>query len=88
MNASSLSRNHFFQFLLMDETEFTPILEKVSPTDAEKAIDKTMKFLYEQGPEFGDVNEELKVLRKLHKKVKLLVVKNLRQVAFNTINSR
>ena len=72
----------------MDETEFTPILEKVSPTDAEKAIDKTMKFLNEQGPEFGDVNEELKVLRKLHKKVKLLVVKNLRQVAFNTINSR
>ena len=65
---------------MMDETEFTPILEKVSPTDAEKAIDKTMKFLYEQGPEFGDVNEELKVLRKLHKKVKLLVVKNLRQV--------
>ena len=80
MNASSLLRNHFFQFPLMDETEFTPILEKVSPTDAEKAIDKTMKFLYEQGPEFGDVNEELKVLRKLHKKVKLLVVKNLRQV--------
>ena len=65
---------------MMDETEFTLILEKVSPTDAEKAIDKTMKFLYEQGLEFGDVNEELKVLRKLHKKVKLLVVKNLRQV--------
>ena len=62
----------------------------MSPTDAEKAIYKTMKFLYEQGPEFGDVNEELKVLRKLHKKVKLLVVKNLRQVdlTFNTINSQ
>ncbi|GBB84041.1 hypothetical protein RclHR1_10690004 [Rhizophagus clarus] len=53
---------------MSDEIEFTPTLEKVSPTDAEKAIDKTMKFLYEQGPEFGDVNEELKVLRKLHKK--------------------
>ncbi|RIA98664.1 hypothetical protein C1645_731555 [Glomus cerebriforme] len=52
---------------MMDETEFTPILKKVSPTDAENAIDKTMKFLYEQGPEFGDVNEELKVLRKLQK---------------------
>ncbi|CAB4395671.1 unnamed protein product [Rhizophagus irregularis] len=45
---------------MMDETEFTPISEKVSPTDAEKAINKTIKFLYEQGPEFGDVNEELK----------------------------
>ncbi|GES93333.1 tigger transposable element-derived protein 6-like [Rhizophagus clarus] len=55
---------------MSDEIEFTPTLEKVSPTDAEKAIDKTMKFLYEQGPEFGDVNKELKVLRKLHKKVK------------------
>ncbi|CAB4402495.1 unnamed protein product [Rhizophagus irregularis] len=65
---------------MMDETEFTPISEKVSPTDAEKAIDKTIKFLYEQGPEFGDVNEELKVLRKLHKKVKLLVVNNLKQL--------
>jgi hypothetical protein len=39
-----------------------------------------MKFLYEQGPEFGKVNEEVKVLRKLHKKVKLLVVENLKQV--------
>ncbi|CAB5335074.1 unnamed protein product [Rhizophagus irregularis] len=65
---------------MMDETEFTPISEKVSPTDAEKAIDKTIKFLYEQGPEFGDVNKELKVLRKLHKKVKLLVVNNLKQL--------
>ncbi|UZO08972.1 uncharacterized protein OCT59_029214 [Rhizophagus irregularis] len=65
---------------MMDETEFTPISEKVSPTDAEKAIDKTIKFLYEQGLEFGDVNEELKVLRKLHKKVKLLVVNNLKQL--------
>ncbi|CAB4485162.1 unnamed protein product [Rhizophagus irregularis] len=62
---------------MMDET---PISEKVSPTDAEKAIDKTIKFLYEQGLEFGDVNEELKVLRKLNKKVKLLVVNNLKQL--------
>ena len=39
-----------------------------------------MKFLYEQGPEFGEVNEDLKVLRKLHNQVKLLVVRNLKQV--------
>ncbi|GBB92111.1 hypothetical protein RclHR1_19680001, partial [Rhizophagus clarus] len=76
---------------MSDKIEFMPTLEKVSLTDAEKAIDKTMKFLYEQEPEFGDVNEELKVLRKLHKKVKVLVVKNLRQVdliTFNMINSQ
>ncbi|PKY60479.1 hypothetical protein RhiirA4_484223 [Rhizophagus irregularis] len=66
---------------MMDKAKFTPISEKVSPTDAEKAIDKTIKFLYEQGLEFGDVNEELlKILRKLHKKVKLLVVNNLKQL--------
>src|SRR2546421_7716684 len=56
------------------------ITHKVSPVEAEKAISKTMKFLYEQGPEFGEVNEDLKVLRKLHNQVKLLVVRNLKQV--------
>ena len=61
-----------------DEIEFTPILEKVSPTEVETAIDKTIRFLYEQGPEFGEVNEELKILRKLHKQVKVLIVKNLK----------
>ena len=65
---------------IMDDDEFTPILEKVSLTEAENAADKMMRFLYEQEPEFGEVNEELKVLRGLHKRVKLLIVKNLRQV--------
>ena len=65
---------------IMDDTEFTPILEKVSPTEAEKAIDKILRFLYEQEPEFGEVNEELKVLRRLHKQVKVLIVKNFKQV--------
>lgn len=62
----------------MDEIE--TITPKVSPAEVEKAISKIMKFLYEQGPEFGEVNEELKVLRKLHKQIKLLFVKNLKQV--------
>ena len=47
--------------------------------EAENAANKMMRFLYEQGPEFGEVNEELKVLRGLHKRVKLLIVKNLKQ---------
>jgi hypothetical protein len=63
-----------------DEIEFTPILEKISPTEVKTAIDKTIRFLYEQGPEFGEVNEELKILRRLHKQVKVLIVKNLKQV--------
>ena len=67
-----------------DEIEFIP---KVSPAEAQKAISKTMKFLYEQGPEFGEVNEELKVLRRLHKQVKLFVVKNLKQVDLYYFNN-
>lgn len=63
-----------------DEIDLTPILEKVSPAEADKAIDKTIRFLYEQGPEFGEVNEELRILKKLHKRVKLQVVNNLKQV--------
>ncbi|CAB4495022.1 unnamed protein product [Rhizophagus irregularis] len=65
---------------VVDEIELTHIIEKISPTEVEKAIDKTIRFLYEQGPEFGEVNEELKILRRLHKKVKVLIVKNLKQV--------
>ncbi|CAG8606980.1 16660_t:CDS:2, partial [Cetraspora pellucida] len=44
------------------------ILEiKVSYAEAEICVDKTLRFLYEQGPEFEDVEEEVKILRKLHK---------------------
>ncbi len=65
---------------MMDEIDFTPILKKVSLMEAEEAVDKTMRFLYEQESEFGEVSEELKILRRLHKRVKLLMVKNLQQV--------
>ncbi|CAB4442652.1 unnamed protein product [Rhizophagus irregularis] len=65
---------------VVDKIELTHIMEKVSPIKVEKTIDKTIGFLYEQGPEFGKVNEELKILRRLYKKVKVLIVKNLKQV--------
>jgi len=65
---------------VVDETEFTLILKRVSPTEVEKTIDKIIRFLYEQEPEFGEVNEELKVLKKLYKKVRILIVKNFKQV--------
>jgi hypothetical protein len=48
----------------------------MNPINAEKAIDKTIKFLYD----FVHVNEKLKVLKKLHKKVKLLVINNFKQL--------
>jgi hypothetical protein len=72
---------------MADDTEFTPVLEKVSPTEVEKAIDKTIRFLHEQEPEFGEVNEELKVLRRLHKQVKVLIVKNFKQVDLHYFRS-
>ena len=65
---------------MIDKDESTPILEKVSLTEVEDAANKMMRFLNEQGPEFGDVNEELKVLRGLRKRIKLLIVRNLKQV--------
>jgi hypothetical protein len=65
--------------LLIDEDESLPVLEKVSLAEADDAANKMMRFLYEQGPEFGDVNNELKVLKGLHKRIKLLIVENLKQ---------
>ncbi|CAG8591683.1 8803_t:CDS:2 [Ambispora gerdemannii] len=33
-------------------------VEKVSCNEAEKSINQVLQFLYEQGPEFGEINEE------------------------------
>jgi len=61
----------------MNEIDFIPILKKVSLMKTKKAVDKTMRFLYEHESEFGEVSKELKILRRLYKWVKLLMVKNL-----------
>jgi hypothetical protein len=65
---------------MADEFEFTPVLEKVSPVEAKKAMDKIIRFLYEQEVEFGEVSDELKILKRLDKRIKILVVNNLKQV--------
>jgi len=75
-----LNKNKEEEYMLTDEDDTTPILEKVSLTEAENATNKMIRFLYEQEPEFGEVNEELRVLKELHKRIKLLIVKNLKQV--------
>ena len=72
---------------VIDENESTPILEKVSLKEAEKAIDNITRFLYEQGPEFGEVNEELRILKGLHKCVKLVIVKNLKQLNLHNFHN-
>ena len=73
--------------IVIDENESTPILEKVSLKEAEKAVDNITRFLYEQGPEFGEVNEELRILKGLHKRVKLLIVKNLKQLNLHNFHN-
>ena len=75
-----LNKNKEEKYILTDEDDTTPILEKVSLTEAENATNKMIRFLYKQEPEFGEVNEELRVLKELHKRIKLLIVKNLKQV--------
>ncbi|CAG8565771.1 120_t:CDS:2 [Cetraspora pellucida] len=52
---------------------------EVSCTKAEIALDTILKFLYEQDKEFGEIEEDTKILRRLHRRVRLLCVKNLKQ---------
>ncbi|GBC17233.2 tigger transposable element-derived protein 6-like [Rhizophagus irregularis DAOM 181602=DAOM 197198] len=69
--------------IVVEENESMPIMEKVSLKEAEKAVNNITQFLYEQGSEFGDVNDELKILKGLHKRIKLLIVRNLKQLNLN-----
>jgi len=66
-----------------DKNESIPILEKVSLKEAEKSINNITRFLYEQESEFGEVNNELRILKGLHKRVKLEIVKNLKQLSLH-----
>ncbi|GBC03078.1 hypothetical protein RclHR1_04990001 [Rhizophagus clarus] len=66
--------------MVINDDEFVPILEKVSLKEAEKSVNNMIRFLYEQEPEFGKVNDELRILKGLHKRVKLHLVKNLKQL--------
>ncbi|CAB4419054.1 unnamed protein product [Rhizophagus irregularis] len=73
--------------IVVEENELMPIMEKVSLKEAEKAVNNITQFLYEQGSEFGDVNDELKILKGLHKRIKLLIVRNLKQLNLNNFHN-
>ncbi|CAB4378429.1 unnamed protein product [Rhizophagus irregularis] len=73
--------------IVVEENELMPIMEKVSLKEAEKAVNNITQFLYEQGSEFGDVNDELKILKGLHKRIKLLIVRNLKQLNLNNFRN-
>ncbi|CAB4430574.1 unnamed protein product [Rhizophagus irregularis] len=60
--------------------EIILVLEKVSPVEAKKAMDKIIRFLYEQEAEFGEVSDELKILKELQRRIKISVINNLKQV--------
>ena len=63
---------------ITNEIEFTSVLEKVSSVKAKKAIDKIIRFLYKQEVKFDKVSDELKILKRLSKRIKVLVVNNLK----------
>ncbi|GET04087.1 jerky protein homolog-like [Rhizophagus clarus] len=69
--------------IVMDENESMSVMEKISLKETEKAVNNITQFLYEQRSEFGKVNEELRILKGLHKCIKLLIVKNLKQLNLN-----
>ncbi|CAG8797323.1 14325_t:CDS:2, partial [Racocetra persica] len=64
---------------IVSEVCKTNILEKVGCSKAEKAINTILRFLYEQKDGFGEIEDDAKVLRRLHKRVRVLYVKNLKQ---------
>ncbi|CAG8534546.1 10731_t:CDS:2 [Paraglomus brasilianum] len=57
--------------------------ETISNRTACTLIDTVLKYLYQQGPEFGEVVEEVKILRALRRWVELAIQKNLKQVSLH-----
>lgn len=57
----------------------TKIVKKVSNSEAESAIDMILRFLYEQDDEFGEIKDDVKVLRRLYKSIRVRYIKTLRQ---------
>ena len=62
------------------EAETVEKLETISNRTANTSVDTVLKFLYQQGPEFG---EEVKILRALRRLVELVIQKNLKQVSLH-----
>ncbi|CAJ0826813.1 4145_t:CDS:1, partial [Entrophospora sp. SA101] len=50
---------------------------------AKESVDTVLKYLYQQGPEFGEVGEEVKILRGLNRRIGLVIQKNLKQTDLN-----
>ncbi|CAJ0850088.1 16817_t:CDS:2 [Entrophospora sp. SA101] len=66
-----------------EEVESMEEIEIISNKVAKESVDTVLKYLYQQGPEFGEVGEEVKILRGLNRRIGLVIQKNLKQTDLN-----
>ncbi|RGB40824.1 hypothetical protein C1646_663493 [Rhizophagus diaphanus] len=61
-------------------------LEKINLAETKKSINETIRFLYEQGLEFSEVGEELKVLRRLYKQFSIQLKYYITNLPYTELN--
>ena len=66
-----------------EEVELVEEIEIISNTVAKESVDTVLKYLYQQEPEFGEVDEEVKILRILNRQVGLVIQKIVKQTDLN-----
>nr|CAG8597017.1 7039_t:CDS:2 [Entrophospora candida] len=67
-----------------EENELVEKIKIISNTVARESVDIFLKYLYQQEPEFGEVDDEIRVLRRLNRRIGLAIQKNLKQPASTT----
>ena len=54
-------------------------VEIINNKVAQESINTVLRYLYQQKPDFGKVDEEVRVLRNLNRRVGLIIQKKLKQ---------
>ena len=54
-------------------------VEVINNKVAQESINTVLRYLYQQKPDFGKVDEEVRVLRNLNRRVGLIIQKKLKQ---------
>jgi len=62
-----------------DEVELVENVEVINNKVAQESINTVLRYLYQQKPDFGKVDEEVRVLRNLNRRVGLIIQKKLKQ---------
>jgi len=60
-------------------------VEMINDKVAHESINTVLRYLYQQKPDFGKVDEEVRVLRNLNRRVGLIIQKSLNNLTFTTI---